>query len=235
MSRASHERKLPGFVRQVSIVARKELRLEAESGEVTVSSGFFAVLVVVLASMSFHGGPRTGKLVAAGVIWLSVVFAAVLSLGRSWARERQHAALAGLLVTPLSPAALFVGKALALGLFLLVIELLVLPIAALFFSLELVSVLPGLLAILPLATLGIATAGTLFGAMTVRTSARDLALAVVLLPLLAPAALTAIAATRTLFEGQDVSAIVGHLRLLGIFALAFTAAGIALFGTLIED
>lgn len=200
-----------------------------------MASGFFAVLVVVLASMSFHGGPRTGRVVAAGVIWLSVAFATVLALGKDWAREREGKALVGLVTSPLEPSALFVGKVLGLLSFLAVIEVLVLPLAALFFGVDLLSEGAGLLVLAFAATPGVAAAGTLFGVMTVRTRARDLALAIVLLPLLSPVLLAAIAGTRALLDGAELSTLGAYLRLIGVFDLAFFVAGATLFGSLVED
>lgn len=230
--RLSH---LPSWWRQVWIVLRKDLRIEARSGEVTTTSAFFALLVVVLASMSFHGGPTTGRVVMAGVIWLAVAFAAVLSLGRSWARERDARALSGLLSTPLLPSALYAGKVLGLMVFLAVIQIVVFPVSALFFAVDLLEIGPGLLLVSVFATPGIAAAGTLFGSMTVRTSARDLALSVVLFPLLSPVLLTAVSATRGLVTGLSASELWAYIRLLLVFDVTFLAGGLALFGTLIED
>lgn len=225
----------PSWFRQVGLVLKKDLRIELRSGEVTLTSAFFAVLVVVLASMSFLGSRESGRSLAAGVIWLSIAFAAVLSLGRSWAREREGAALDGLLVTPLRASALFSGKALGLCLFLFAIEAVVFPLAALFFSLDLLQVAPGLLLLALLTTPGIAAAGTLFGAMTVRTRARDLVLSIVLFPLLAPALLVAVAASRAYLEGALLSELDGFFRLLLVFAVTFWAGGLALFGSLIDE
>lgn len=235
VSETAPGRRLPSWTEQMWAVLRKDLRIEARSGEVIVTSAFFAVLVVVLASMSFHGGPRTGSIVMAGVVWLSISFAAVLSLGRSWARERESHALSGLLASPLFPSALYAGKMLGLLLFLVAIELVVFPVAALFFSIDLGLYGPGLLLIASFATPGIAAAGTLFGSMTVRTQARDLALSVVLFPLLSPVLLTAIAGTRALLAGAEPGELSAYVKLLGVFDLAFVAGGLSLFGTLIED
>ncbi len=214
---------------------RKDALAEMRSYEVTTTSAFFAVLVVVLASMSFHGGPLAGRAVMSGVIWLSIVFAAVLSLGRSWAREREGRALAGLLCSPLSPGALFLGKTLALSFFLLAIEAVVFPLASLFFSVDLLRIAPSLCVLGLFASPGIAAAGTLFGSMSVRTSARDLAISVVLLPLLSPVVLTAVAGTRAALDGASFTQLFAYLRLLGVFDLAFLAGGLGLFGALIED
>lgn len=171
----------------------------------------------------------------AGVIWLAVAFAAVLSLGRSWARERDARALSGLLSTPLLPSALYAGKVLGLMVFLAVIQIVVFPVSALFFAVDLLEIGPGLLLVSVFATPGIAAAGTLFGSMTVRTSARDLALSVVLFPLLSPVLLTAVSATRGLVTGLSASELWAYIRLLLVFDVTFLAGGLALFGTLIED
>ena len=85
-----------------------------------------------------------------------------------------------------------------------------------------------------LATPGIAAAGTLFGAMTARTGARDLVLASVLFPLLAPTLLAAVAGTRELLGGAPIEQLVDYLKLMGVFAVVFTAGGLGMFGALIE-
>src|SRR5690606_3364389 len=76
------------WCRQVWTIARKDLMIELRSGEVVVTGGFFAVLVTVLSSLAYYMGPQTRNQVAAGVIWLATTFAAVLSLSRTWQRER---------------------------------------------------------------------------------------------------------------------------------------------------
>lgn len=224
----------PSWLRQVWLVLRKDLAIEARTGEVIVTSGFFAVLVVVLASMSFFGGPLTGRVVVSGVLWLSIAFAAVLALGRSWSREREEGALQGLLVSPLTPSALYAGKALGLLTFLFVVEIVVVPLAALFFGVDLWERGGALVAIALVATPGLSASGTLFGAMTVRTRARDLILAIVLFPLLSPTLLAAVAATREALQGVPIDQLGDYLRLMAVFDLTFAAGGLALFGSLVE-
>lgn len=224
----------PGFFTQTLVILRKDLLIELQSGEVVTTSAFFGLLVVIIASFAFYGGPATKRLVAAGTLWLSVAFATVLALGRAWQREREESALAGLLVAPVSRAAIFAGKALGLAAFLGVVELVVVPLTALLFSVDLVEMGPALLVICLLSTPGLAATGTLFGSMTVRTRARDLLLAIVLLPLLAPTLLASVAATRELFGGAPLSELGDYLKLMGLFDLIFVTGGLGLFGTLID-
>jgi heme exporter protein B len=217
------------------LVAGKDVAIERATGEITSTAGFFAVLLAVLSSFAFYSGPDTAERVAPGVLWLSIAFAAILGLSRAWQREREEGALKGLVVAPIARSAIFVGKALGLATFIGIIEVLVVPVTALVFGIELGRYALGLVAIGALANVGIAASGTLFGAMTVRTRARDLVLATVLLPLLAPVLACAMAATRDLFGGTPSAELADYLELMLVFDLVFVAGGVGLFGTLIES
>jgi len=227
-------RKSIGWARQAWLIFRKDLRVELSTGEVVTTSGFFALLIVVIGSLSFFGGPRASVQVAPGVIWVAIAFASVLALSRTWQRERENDALSGLLVMPVRRSAIFAGKALGVVAFISMIELLVVLVTALLFDISLTEMAPGLAIICLTATPGIAAAGTLFGAMTVRTQARDLVLASVLFPLLAPTLLAAVTGTRALFDGAPVSELTDYLMLMGVFGFIFASGGLGLFGTLIE-
>jgi heme exporter protein B len=228
-------RPIPRWVSQVTSILAKDLRIEARSGEVVVTSSFFALLVVVIASLAFHGGPVARASVAAGTLWLSVAFSAVLALSRSWQREREESAYVALLAAPLHRSALFVGKLLSLLLFLAIVYCVVVPLIGVLFAIDLIKVGSGLFAIILCATPGIGAVGTLFGAMTVRTRARDLILAIVLFPLLAPTLLAAVVASRELFGGMPLHELADYLGLMGLFDCVFLTGGISMFGLLIDE
>jgi heme exporter protein B len=213
---------------------KKDLMIELATAEIVTTSGFFAVLVAVIASLAFFAEQKAGTLVAPGVIWVAVAFASVLALGRTWQREREDGALAGLLVMPVLRSAIFAGKAASVWIFVTLVEIIITPVTALFFAVDLTRVGPGFVLIALVATPGIAAAGTLFGVMTVRTRARDLVLASVLFPLLAPTLLAAVAGTRALFEGAAIHELTDYFELMGVFGVVFTAGGLGLFELLIE-
>ncbi|HEY5955293.1 MAG TPA: heme exporter protein CcmB, partial [Polyangiaceae bacterium] len=119
---------LPGWLRQAWIVTSKDLVIEGRSGEVTITSAFFALLLVVLSSLSYHGGLVGQRVVASATLWLTIAFAAVLALSRTWQREREDSGFLGLLSLPLSRSALFFGKFIGLSLFLMAIEGVVIPL-----------------------------------------------------------------------------------------------------------
>ena len=227
---------MKAFLRATWRITRKDLRIELRTKEVVVTTGLFSLLIVVLSSLSFYLSKGLAERIAPGVLWVSIAFAGVLSVGRSWERERDNEVLRALLLAPIPRGALFTGKLLANLVFVTIIEALVLPLTALFFHVDLLPILPMLVALLFLGTLGFVAAGTLFGALAARSgSARELMLSLVVFPLIAPALLGAVAATRDLFGGVPIGELFGWIRALLAFDLIFLAAGVALFDPLLAD
>ena len=222
------------WVQQALAICGKDLRIELSTGEIVTTSAFFSVLIVVVGSLSFFAGPNTTVNVAPGVIWVAISFASVLALSRTWQRERENEALSGLLAMPIHRSAIFVGKALGVAGFVTVIQLVVVPTTALFFDISLAEHGAGIALLCVSSTPGIAAAGTLFGAMTVRTSARDLVLASVLFPLLLPTLLAGVAATRELLNGAPTNELGDYVQLMAVFAVVYIAGGLGLFDALIE-
>jgi heme exporter protein B len=229
------------FVGATLAVLAKDVRIEIATREIVTTTGFFAALVAIMASVAFTTGPETTTRVAPGALWLSIAFASILALGRSWQREREESALVGLLVSPAPRAAIWLGKAIGVLGFLLVVEVVIVPLVALLFHVYLPAVALPLGLVMLLGTLGVAATGTLFGAMTVRTRARDLLLATVLFPLLSPALLSAVAATREIFYAAsrnvavDMGEVGDWLLLLGVFDVVAVVGGLTMFGALVED
>jgi heme exporter protein B len=234
-----------GLVRAAGIVFAKDLAIELRTREIVTTAGFFAVLVGILASVSFYAGPETTTRVAPGAMWLAIAFSSVLALGRTWQREREESALTGLLVAPIPRASIFLGKAGGVLAFVTLVECIVVPVVALLFHVELPDVAVALVCIVVLGTVGVAAMGTLFGAMTVRTRARDLVLATVLFPLLSPMLVAGVSATREVFQmvqsmhppgaGEQLVEIRDYLVLLGAFDAVSILGGIAFFGVLVDE
>ncbi len=222
------------LVRAAFVIAAKDLRIEARTREITLVTTFFAVLVVVLSSLSFYLDRNLAVRIAPGVLWVSVAFAGLLAVLRSWGREREHDAMRGLLLSPIPRGAIFFGKAIGNLLFLTVVELVLVPLVAVFFHLEL-DHLGTLALLLALGTFGFVAAGTLFGALGVRSNARDLSLSVVIFPLITPALLGGVVATRELFAGAPWVEIAGWVQILAAFDLVFFGAGWLLFDALLSD
>lgn len=218
---------------QALAVAGKDLRVEWASRVTAVRVVPFAGVLVLLFAVALD--PDRGLLprVAPGLFWLAVLLSALLAVGRAFAVERENGAGAGLLLSGLDPAAMYLGKVAALVIQLLVLEAIVaVAMAALY------DVTPQHLWLMAagslLASAGIAAAGTLYGALVVVDRGRDSLLALLLLPVLLPVLL---AATRT-FEAAtqgDTGGQGAWLGLLGVFAALYGGLGVLTFGSLIEE
>ncbi len=216
-------------------ICKKDVRIERRTGEIVFTAGVFAIMVGFLASMAFQiRDLKANASVASGTIWITTFFAATLSFGRVWQRERDESALTGLLVSPIPRASIFLGKALATFGMIALVEIPLVALCLFLFQID-VSEAGILAGILLLGTLGLALLGTLFGAMTVRTRARDLVLSIVLFPLLSPVLVCAVVATRKVFEAQPFDDYAGFVGLLGLFDFVALMGGIGLFGALVDD
>jgi heme exporter protein B len=216
-------------------IAAKDLRIELRAREIVPTMTLFAALVAVLSSMALFVDEQIGRSVAPGVLWIAIAFSGTLGLSRTWGREREEGALKAVLLSPVAPSALFFGKALGAFAFVAVTEVVVAALVGIMLHAPILEHLGAFTVLALLGTVGFVAAGTLFGAMTARTRARDLLLAVVLYPLVSPALLCGVVATRELFNGVPLGDLVDWLKLLAAFDLIFLAGGAALLGPLLTD
>jgi heme exporter protein B len=221
------------FGAQVSLVAGKDLEIEWRSRVATSRLVPFAGILLLLFAVALD--PDRGLLprLAPGLFWVATMLAALLAIGRSFAVERDNRAGVGLLLSGVDPAAMYVGKALAV-----LVELLALEAVLGLGMVVLYDVTPrslGLIAVgAVLASAGVAAAGTLYGAVVVADRGRDSLLALLLLPVLVPVLL---AATRV-YEGATTGGSTGDaawLGLLAVFAALYGGLGALTFGSLIEE
>ncbi|MEC7524833.1 MAG: heme exporter protein CcmB [Myxococcota bacterium] len=223
------------FLRSTWAIVLKELQIELRTKEILVTAGLFGLLVTVLTSLAFFLDDVTARKLAPGVLWIGACFAGVLAMGRAWAREREADAIRGLMLAPIPRSAIYAGKAIGTFVFVLLIDLVLLPVVGLLFRLELMPALLPVSVILVLGTTGYVAMGTLFAAMSVRTRARDLMLSVVLFPLASPALVAGVVATRDVLGGMPLDETVEWLRILGAFDLVAIVCGLVLFEPLMSD
>jgi heme exporter protein B len=217
------------------VLLLKELRVELRTGEILVTTALFATLVAVLASLAFYTDPQNALRVAPGVLWIALTFAGVLAMGRSWQRERENDVFRALLLSPVPRSALYLSKLLSSFAFLSGVELILVLEVALLFNIDLGGIGLHLSALLLLGTLGFCATGNLFAALSVRSRAREMMLAVTLLPIVAPALLAGVVGTRELLVGAPLAEVHGWLAVLGAFDLVALASGLLLFEPLMAD
>jgi heme exporter protein B len=169
-----------------------------------------------------------------GLLWLGVLLAALLGLGRSFVLERENDCWEALLLTPGDKGAVYVGKLVGNLLLMALVEIVVLGLFTLFLNVDVTRALPGLAVVLALGTLGIAAVGTLFGAMTAHVRARELLFPVLLLPVLVPVLLAIVKSTEALMAGQPLGTVDHWLKLLIAADVIYVVAGLLTFDVLLE-
>jgi len=195
------------FGRTVWMVLRKDLTVEMRSGEIAYTTLFFAascVLIFAFALVKEGKAPEGG---AAGILWIAILFAGTLALGRAFERERQAETLRALLLAPVPRPAIYVGKLLGMILSMLSTQVVLLPLVAFLFRAPLFARPLLLAALLGLGTLGFASVGTLFAAMLVRTRSRDALLPILLYPITVPVIIAGVRGTSALVQAPPDEAI----------------------------
>ncbi len=217
-------------------ILRKDLLIELRVRESVPAMALFSVTVFVL----FHFGLGRDSLdgdLASGVIWVTLLLASVIAVGRLFAIERDQGGLEGILLAPIDRTAVWIAKAAALLLYLVVLELVALPaFSLLLLGPDLLDAMPELLAIIVLADIGIAAVGALVAGLAAETRARELIVPLLLLPLLVPVVIAAASASEPLLGANAQAEDLGKwLGLLALYDMTFVLISIAVFDYLLED
>jgi heme exporter protein B len=220
----------------VAALVRKDLRLELRAFESLPAMLMFSVSTFVLFHFGLDRGSLAGDL-AAGVLWVTLLLAAVLGMNRLFLPEREQGGFDGFLMAPVDRTALFVAKALLLFGFLVAVELVAVPaFVVLLLEPGPGQALPELLAVLLLADAGIAVVGTLVGALAVQTRAREVIVPLLALPLMIPIVIAAARGTAPLWLEAGAAAIPGRWPLiLGLYDLVFGLLAYAVFDYLLDE
>ena len=224
------------MTRAALAILAKDLRIELRTRESVPAMVLFSITVFVL----FHYGLDRDSLegaLAAGVLWVTLLLATVLGVSRLFVSEREQGGIDGLLLAPIDRTAVWIAKAAALFLYLLALELVAVPaFALLLLGVDVLPILPQLVAVLLAANVGLAAVGALVGGLALESSARDLIVPLLLLPLVVPVIVAAASATEPLLarvRGPDE--LWRWLSFLGLYDVVFVLVSVAVFDFLLED
>lgn len=223
------------YLRQVGAVVWKDLVVEMRTRERTLSMAGFTVLVGILFNYAVDPALVRIQDVAAGLIWMTIVFGGMLGLGRTFQLEAEDGAFQGVLMSPAPKDAIYLGKVTANFLLLWAVALLVLGVFGVFFGLDYGAHPLTLLLVMALGILGFVALGTLFSAVSSGTAMGETLLPILLFPLLVPMVIYGVSATGRLLAGRPVAEVAGNLRMLAAFALVAVFAGAGLFRFVVEE
>ena len=223
------------YIGLVWAIARKDLLVESRTLERLTAMGAFVVLIGILFNFSIDTTVVRPQDIAAGLIWMTIIFGGMLGMGRTFSLEEQDGALTGILQSPIPLDALYLGKVLGNFVLLSVMVALVFLVFGMFFGLTFAGSLVSLVGVVASGVLGFVALTTLFSAMTTRSSMGEGLLPVLIFPLLVPVIVNGTTATNRLFAGRPFAEVDGNLRMLAAFAIGSTVVCAWLFRFVIEE
>ncbi len=204
------------YFSDVAVLAGKDLRLELRARDTLPAMLLFVISILVVFHFALpRGSSRTASV---GLLWVALVFTALLGLARSFVAERDQGLLDGLVLAPCDRSAIWLAKGIATFVFLALAELVALPAFALFFAPVRGSTIAGV----ALANVGISAVGTLLAAMAAAGRARELLLPLLFLPLVVPIVVGGVGASVVENSGR-------YLGLLGLYDALFALLAWASF------
>ena len=215
-------------------MAWKDLLVERRSKETLNSLLFFSLALLFVFQFALDADRERLSAVLPGLLWLAFILSGMLGLGRVFLVERENDCWEGLLLAPGDKSAIYLGKLAGSLVLMFVVEAMVLALFALFFNVDLAPVLPPLIMVIVLGTVGFAAMGTLFAALTAQARARELLFPVLLLPVLVPVLLGTVKATEAVLLREPLADVAHWLKLLVAADVIYVVAGLLTFDFILE-
>ncbi len=222
------------FFRVIRWIVWKDLISELRSRETVSSMFFFALIVILIFSFSFSTDQATARTLLPGIMWVAFIFTGIIGLGKSFTVELQNDCLENLQINPIPRGTIYVGKLAGNLLFMMIVEVILVPLFVIFFNFELFDRIGLFMLILVSGTLGVSAVGTLFSAMTVQIRAREVMLPILLLPLIVPVVIGSVEATAGVLGGQPLMVYRPWIDLLVVFDLIFVIVSFWVFDFILD-
>jgi heme exporter protein B len=213
----------------------KDLRLEWRTLDSLPAMFFFALLVLVIFNFTLDFTTTPFQELGPGVLWVTFTFSGILSLSHSFALEREEDCMQGLLLSPVQPGAIYLGKALSNLTMILVMQVILVPLTAVLFDFSLAGKVGAMLAVLVVHTLGFAGVGTLLGAITARTRRAEVLLPIILFAVCVPIIISAVKSTAVVMAGRPLTEAKDWLTIAGAFDAILITASFLTFEFVIEE
>jgi len=220
------------YVEQVAAIVRKDLLIELRTREASTAMVVFAIMAVVMFNFALRLRVDSLRPLVPGILWVTLVFAGTLGLSRSMSAEQTNQCMDGLLLGPCDHSAIFVGKAVANAVFMLIVALIVVPVMAVLFDESLIQ--SGVALTVVIGVVGYAGAGTLIAAMAASTRAREVFLPILLFPLALPLVVASVVATSGFLDQLAFRDFSPWLGMMIAFVVIFWTAGTLLFDFVTE-
>ena len=223
------------YLNQIKAIVWKDLVTELKTRELFSSMFIFALLVIIIFIFSVDLSIVKANEVGPGVLWVAFLFAGTMGLNRSFMLEKENGCLEGLILTPADRTAIYFGKLISNLIFLLVMEIFILPLFMIFFNVDLIPFLGPLLVVIFLGTLGFCAIGTLLSSLSSNLKTREIMLPILLYPLIVPVVIAVVRMTGQVLDGQSLGTMMNWVGLTLAFDIIFIGVSIVTIDHILEE
>ena len=224
---------MKSYLSAIRAVIWKDLTAEWRTRENLSAMLVFALLVILIFNFALELDIQAQESLSAGVLWTTFIFAGTIGLNRSLSVEKDRGCLDGLLLAPVDRSVIYFGKAIGNLIFMLLVEIVVLPVYSFLYQVPVFQ--PGFLLVVLLGSIGYVAVGTLLATMVVQVRTRDILLPILLFPLTLPVIIPAVKASQGFLLMLPLTEITPWLNLLIVYDLIFTAAAFMVFDFVVEE
>ncbi len=222
-------------MKQVLFIIKKDLLMEFRKRESLVSMIFFGFLILVILNIATGIGRKVDPAISGGILWVAIIFSAVLGLNRIFSHEDENRCIDGLLLSPVEPGSIFLAKMIVNFIFMLIAEIIIIPLFFILYNNGVLKQIPMLVVIVLLLNSGFSSVGALISAISSGTDRNDIMLPILLFPVLIPLIAATVKSTGELLGGAAVEGYLQWLYLTGAFDLIFFGSSYLLFEYVIRE
>jgi len=224
---------MKSYLNAVRAVIWKDLTAEWRTRENLSAMLVFALLVILIFNFALELDIQAQESLSAGVLWATFIFAGTIGLNRSMAVEKDRGCLDGMLLAPVDRSVIYFGKAIGNLIFMLLVEIIVLPVYSFLYQVPVFQ--PGFLLVVLLGSIGYVAVGTLLATMVIQVRTRDILLPILLFPLTLPVIIAAVKASQGFLQMVPLDDIAAWLNLLIVYDLIFTSVSFMVFDYVVEE
>ncbi len=222
-------------MKQILFIIKKDLLMEFRKRESLVSMIFFGFLILVILNIATGIGRKVDPAISGGILWVAIIFSAVLGLNRIFSHEDENRCIDGLLLSPVEPGSIFLAKMIVNFIFMLIAEIIIIPLFFILYNNGVLKQIPMLVVIVLLLNSGFSSVGALISAISSGTDRNDIMLPILLFPVLIPLIAATVKSTGELLGGAAVEGYLQWLYLTGAFDLIFFGSSYLLFEYVIRE
>jgi heme exporter protein B len=210
------------YLKTALLIAKKDLYSELKTKQVLGTMVIFAGLVILVFSFAFDPAINTTKAVIPGIVWVIIIFSGILGLNRSFISEQKNDTMQGLMIAPIEPSCIYLGKLLANLAMMLVVEVVSIPFLFLLFDFYSLGSINYFILVLIMGSFGFISIGTFLAALAANSKSSEMLLPLLLFPVTSPILIGAVQATRIIMTNMEkLPSAISWIQLIAAYDVIF--------------